>query len=351
MRSKKLHRWYKEVLSGYKAPLKPPHSPTHTTSGKLCRKPLSDQGKPSLKAPILKKENMGTTLCIDEKNIAGECYTIVSNPETNKIILMANTLRSSEIVHLLRTHIPLEDRYAVSSVARDMTQNYDWGARELFPNAYQVADKFHVVKSIIEQVQSARIRHRQELRKKQRELEASKRRESQKKSNPEIQRELKDLQRELPNGDTLLQLLQRSKGLLHTMPDKHTASQKLRAKQLFKLFPEIKDTYDFSAALRQWYQQPKKRKKSIAPSRELWEQKRKELITLIAKHTQGQNDEVMNIAHFLLRHLGEICNYFLGYRTNASAEALNQNLQRFISVNYGARNKDFFLYRIAVHYS
>lgn len=53
----------------------------------------------------------------------------------------------------------------------------------------------------------------------------------------------------------------------------------------------------------------------------------------------------------IVKHIGEICNYFLGYKTNASAEALNQNLQRFIAINYGARNRDFFLYRIAVHFS
>ena len=53
----------------------------------------------------------------------------------------------------------------------------------------------------------------------------------------------------------------------------------------------------------------------------------------------------------MVKHIGEICNYFLGYKTNASAEALNQNLQRFISINYGTRNSDFFLYRIAVHFS
>lgn len=32
------------------------------------------------------------------------------------------------------------------------------------------------------------------------------------------------------------------------------------------------------------------------------------------------------------------------------AEALNRNLQRFINMNYGTRNVDFFLYRTKIHF-
>ena len=46
-----------------------------------------------------------------------------------------------------------------------------------------------------------------------------------------------------------------------------------------------------------------------------------------------------------------ISRYFYRRENNAKAEALNQNLQCFISVNYGARNTDFFLYRVALHFS
>lgn len=294
---------------------------------------------------------MGSTICIDEKNINGDCYTIVSNPETNKIVLMVNTLRASQIVYLMRSKISQDACFAVSCVTRDMAPNYDWVARELFPNAYQVADKFHVVKNIIDQVQSVRIRYRQELLRKQRELEEASRKQPKLQPDPKIQRELKDLKKELSNGDTQLQLLQRSKGLLHKLPNEHTASQKLRARLLFRLFPDIKEAYKFSVALRKWYQRPMRDGTSITPSRHLLERKKKALLEIITNHLSSSCEEVKNIAHFMVKHIGEICNYFLGYKTNASAEALNQNLQRFIAINYGARNRDFFLYRIAVHFS
>ncbi|RLD44888.1 MAG: transposase, partial [Bacteroidetes bacterium] len=43
--------------------------------------------------------------------------------------------------------------------------------------------------------------------------------------------------------------------------------------------------------------------------------------------------------------------YFIAKETNAKAEALNQNLQRFINVNYGTRNIKFFLFRVKIHFA
>ena len=351
MSSKKLFRWYKDVLSGYKSP----GHQRHLQKTRASRSPGKPSAKspvsPDLKIPILNEKNMGSIICIDEKNINGDCYTIVSNPETNKIVLMVNTLRASQIVHILRSNISQEALFAVSCVTRDMAPNYDWVARELFPNAYQVADKFHVVKNIIDQVQSVRIRYRQELLRKQRELEEASRKQPKRQSDPKIQRQLEELKKELSNGDTQLQLLQRSKGLLHKLPNEHTASQKLRAQLLFRLFSDIKEAYKISVALRKWYQRPMRDGSFITSSRHLLERKKKALLEIITHHLSSSCEEVKNIAHFMVKHIGEICNYFLGYKTNASAEALNQNLQRFIAINYGARNRDFFLYRIAVHFS
>ncbi len=51
------------------------------------------------------------------------------------------------------------------------------------------------------------------------------------------------------------------------------------------------------------------------------------------------------------KNIGQITNYLIAKETNAKAEALNQNLQRFINVNYGARNSAFFLYRVKVHFT
>ena len=73
---------------------------------------------------------------------------------------------------------------------------------------------------------------------------------------------------------------------------------------------------------------------------------------LIAKEgMESEVEEIRNIANFLRSNSTPILRCFYRRESNAKAEALNQNLQRFISVNYGARNTDFFLYRVALHFS
>ncbi|KAB6428998.1 transposase [Bacteroides xylanisolvens] len=54
---------------------------------------------------------------------------------------------------------------------------------------------------------------------------------------------------ELENGDTLRQLLARSRYLLFKSPDKWTKSQKIRAELLFKQFEDIKHVYYYSLEL------------------------------------------------------------------------------------------------------
>ncbi|MDR1602904.1 MAG: transposase [Tannerella sp.] len=47
----------------------------------------------------------------------------------------------------------------------------------------------------------------------------------------------------------------------------------------------------------------------------------------------------------------QIINYFRHGTTNAKAESLNGKIQRFITDNYGFRDKDFFLFRVADYFS
>jgi hypothetical protein len=47
----------------------------------------------------------------------------------------------------------------------------------------------------------------------------------------------------------------------------------------------------------------------------------------------------------------QIINFFKNGQTNAKAERLNGKIQRFVSANYGIKDKDFFLYRTAKYFS
>lgn len=102
-------------------------------------------------------------------------------------------------------------------------------ARRCFPQALQVVDRFHVSKLVYEAVQNLRIAYRWQVMKDENKKvkEARAKRES---YEPEV----------FSNGDTLRQLLARSRYLLFKAPGKWTDSQKRRAGILFKQFPDIK---------------------------------------------------------------------------------------------------------------
>jgi len=51
------------------------------------------------------------------------------------------------------------------------------------------------------------------------------------------------------------------------------------------------------------------------------------------------------------KHEDEIINFFRYGMSNARAERLNGKIQRFVSNNYGIKNKDFSIYRIAGYFS
>ena len=325
MSAKKLQRWYQQVLSGFKQALEKGEIGKHNLI-------VNEQGKKvEIDVPILEEKNLGSKMAVDEKTIDGVCYTVLSNRETSKIALMASTLKVKYLMKLMQK-FSIEQRMQVKSMSRDMASNYDWLGRQSFMNSYQVVDKFHVVKNILEQLQAIRIRYRQQ--------EISKRREANlnKKNYYETT---------FSNGDTTLQLLARSRGLLFLLPNQWSEHQRQRSQILFKQYPEIKMAYHLILIIRQWFKPPKGK----TTYRATRDKKKEKLKILIKELLISGIEEMKNAAYLLKRNMGQIVNYFIAKETNAKAEALNQNLQRFINVNYGARNSNFFLYRIRVHFS
>lgn len=325
MSAKKLQRWYQQVLSGFTQALEKGEIGQHDLK-------IKEQGEiKEIAVPILEEKNLGSRMAIDEKTINGVCYTILSNRRTNKIALMAATLKVKYLLQSIQ-EFDIQKRMQVRSISRDMASNYDWLGRQAFMNAYHVVDKFHVIKNTIEQLQAIRIQYRQQ--------ELTKRREA---------RENKQdyTETELPNGDTVLQLLARSRGLLFLLPNEWSDHQKQRAKILFEQYPQIKTAYHLVIRIRRWFSPPKgKTTYSVTRIK-----KKEQLKKLLKELVQSGIDEMKNIAFLIEKNMGQIINYFIAKETNAKAEALNQNLQRFINVNYGARNSNFFLYRVKVHFA
>ena len=104
-----------------------------------------------------------------------------------------------------------------------------------------MADKFHVLREVLDQIQSVRIRHRQAILALER------------KKNKTVQEKL-TLQEKFSNDGTLMQLLHRSRGLLFKLKKEWTDDQKERAKILFKQFPEVEEAYKYCQRIRKWYE-------------------------------------------------------------------------------------------------
>jgi len=95
MSSKKLHRWYKEVLSGYS------QAEERGDLEKDNLQVIESGERTTITVPIIKESNLGKQMAIDEKTINGICYTILSNRETGKIALMTDSLKTKHLLNIL----------------------------------------------------------------------------------------------------------------------------------------------------------------------------------------------------------------------------------------------------------
>ncbi|MCM1708035.1 transposase, partial [Phocaeicola massiliensis] len=142
------------------------------------------------------------------------------------------------------------------------------------------------------------------------------------------------------NGDTLRQLLARSRYLLFKAPDKWLQSQKVRAKLLFEQFPDIKSVYYYALRLGKIFSDYTD--KDVARAKlALWYNEIEEF----------GYDTFTTVANSIENHYERILNYFVNRSTNAAAEAFNAKIKAFRASFRGVVDKRFFLYRLAKVYA
>lgn len=205
------------------------------------------------RVPILEPAHMGTDMAIDEKYIDQQYYTVLSNAETGKIAMMAETTDKKELVGLISKFG--DARLKVKAVSRDLSPTYDWVCRESFWNAAQIADKFHVIKRVMEQLQQIRITLRQkelarirEQQSKHYKAEFARLATAKKLGTKYKVKKFEPGHIVMSNGETLMELLARSRYLLFKMPGKWTENQKARAKALFEYYPALESVYEIGRA-------------------------------------------------------------------------------------------------------
>lgn len=267
-------------------------------------------------------------MCLDEIALSnGELYTVLTNAKARcqkgSLIAMVQGVKSSNICKILNK-IPLEERKKVKEISIDMANNMEKVARDSFPNASIVTDRFHVAKLISEAVQEIRIKHRWEAIA----LENNNVKKAKAKGE-------KYISSTFENGDTRKQLLARSRYLLFKPKKKWTESQTIRAEILFGEYPDIQHAYNLSMMFRNIYETSKSIQEANINFNKWFE-----------KVKQYDFPCFVTAAESIKSHKETILNFFVNRTTNALAESFNSKVKAFRNIFRGVKDVPFFIFRV-----
>ena len=273
-------------------------------------------------------ENITDSISIDEVSLSkGELYTIVTNKNIgckNKksVIAIINGTDSKTIEEVL-LKLPLESRNSVKEISMDMAPNMALASRNCFIKSSLVIDRFHVVRLVCDAMQHLRTQLRWKIIDEENEG-IKKAKEQGFKYKAEV----------LTNGDTLRELLVRSKYLLYKYEDDWTLNQKKRAGLLFTKYPQLKQAYQLCISFRNIY---KCLTKQQAKDKFMeWKNK------VLEENIKEFNSVVNSIEH----HFDNIMNFFNNRNTNANAESFNSKIKNFRANLRGVTDIKFFLFRL-----
>ncbi|WP_374755592.1 ISAon1 family transposase [Arcticibacterium luteifluviistationis] len=147
----------------------------------------------------------------------------------------------------------------------------------------------------------------------------------------------------LSNGDTLKQLLARSRYVLYKRPANWSKSQVERAVLLFERYPDIEKAFGLGLKLAEIYDKTTDRTYGLARLAKWHEEVR-----------QAGFKSFNSIARTFEYHYKTILNYFDNRSSNASAESLesfNAKIKAFGARFRGVRSIGFFLFRLCQIYA
>lgn len=304
--SQKLQRHYKKKVSGYKDWEQQMHAEEY----------------------LLYPENVTNQLSIDEVSLSkGELYTFVTNKNTkvkNKQSLVAiiNGTDARTIQSVLEK-IPLEKRKQVKEVSMDMARNMGLAVENSFPNSKSVIDRFHVARLVMDAMQHIRVKLRWKAIEEEN-IAIKRSKERGEKYCPEV----------LSNGDTLKELLVRSRYLLYKFDTDWTINQAKRAAILFEKYPILKTVYERTLSFRSIYKNTLK-----TNALKQFNEWKHTVITL-------KIDEFQTVVNSIEYHLENIVNFFDNRNTNANAESFNSKIKGFRANLRGVTDVKFFLFRL-----
>lgn len=294
---------------------------------------------------ILFPENLGTDMSLDETCLSnGDVYTILTNKAAHggkgALAAMIRGV-ATDVVSAVLKKMPLGRRLKVNTVTTDLSSAMMLTVRKTFPRASLINDRFHVQQLVSEAVDQLRIRHRWEV------LEAENKairehRALRKAARTKEERELVGQwePERMDNGETMPQIMARSRHIVLKHKSKWNEQQRQRAEILFAKFPDLETAYNLSLKLVDIFNRhstPAVARLNLAR----WYNKVEEF---------GDNQFSKVLETFENNSL-TIINYFERRLTNASAESFNAKIKAFRTQFRGVGDIRFFMFRLATLYS
>lgn len=321
MNGQTLRKQYKEVISDYRVWEQLDHAEEY----------------------ILFEENLGADLSLDETCMSnGQVYTILTNKaghgRKGSLVAMVHGVSSETVIRAFK-RMSRHKRLQVKSITTDLSSAMMLTARRSFPKAELINDRFHVQQLMNEAVDQIRVKYRWEV------LDAEN------KAIREYREKRKEAKQQghsmdpweptrMSNGETMPQIMARSKHIVLKHFSKWNEHQKVRAQILFDTYPKLKQGYELSMQLTQIFN-----KRITADSARLL------LARWYDKVEKFGETGLNRVLETFENHNGTIINYFKERLTNASAESFNAKIKALRSQFRGVRDIKFFMYRLAMLYS
>ena len=271
--------------------------------------------------------NIGPYMSLDGTCLStGEVWTFLTNKDGHggrgTLAAAIPGTKSDEIISVLVGAMGKSLRRIAKEVTCDLSPSMMLIVAEVFYNANVVNDRFHVQQVYNEAVDEIRIDIRRQL------IAEENNRD---KSEPPVT---------YSNGETMRQILARSKHTLMMAQNKWTDIQRHRANILFKHYPILKAAYQLAMELRRIFNL------KISPTKAMEKMNKwYEKVSVLA------NSNFRSVIKTFKNHVPTILNYFRRRPTNASAEAFNSKVKIFRSQMRGVRDRDFFIFRLVKLYA
>lgn len=281
---------------------------------------------------MLHGSNIGKDLSIDETSLSnGEVYTVVTNKAAKgrkgALVAMIKGVASDSVIDRLRL-MGLSRRRKVQTVTADLSGSMKYIASKVFPSAEQISDRFHVQQLMSQAIDDMRIELRWEvIRAENEQIRICRQQNTQ--YRPKIE----------ANGETLRQIMARSKHIMTRNMSKWSDSQRQRAEILFGHYPQLKTAYALSMKLTDIYNE--RITASVA---------RLKLARWYNELERFDPVRFKTVIDTFTTHSDTIINYFNDRLTNASAESFNAKIKDLRRQFRGIKDTAFFLFRLSALY-